>query len=78
MQHTEETRVLCIGPNSTRSGIMSADENRMTTGPNLRREEDSLPNEENIHHAPIEMSKNWQIRAARSTLKRCFATTRAG
>jgi len=58
MQHAVETLVLCIGPNSTRSGIMRADENRIATGPNLPRVGASLPNDEKIHHAPIEIRKN--------------------
>ena len=37
IQHAVEILVLWIGPNSTRSGIIRADENRIAPGPNLSR-----------------------------------------
>ena len=37
---------------------MRAHENRIAPGPNLSRYEVSEPNEENIHPAPSEISKN--------------------
>ena len=78
MQHAVETLVLWIGPNSTRSGSIRADEKRITAGPILPREVVSDPNEENIHQAPSRISESWHTRAALSTLSRCLATTRTG
>ena len=58
IQHAVEILVLWIGPNSTRSGIIRADENRIAPGPNLSRYEDPDPNEWKIHQAPNKISNN--------------------
>ncbi len=70
IQHAVETLVLWIGPNSTMSGSIRADEKRTIAGPSVPREEVSVPNEENIHQAPNRISNSWNIRVALSTLLR--------
>ena len=44
---------LWLGPNSTRSGIIRADENKMVTGPNLNSRLDSLPGAEIATMLPL-------------------------
>ena len=55
MQHAVEILVLSKGPNSTKSGISSAEVNNIVTGPNLNSVPESLPNEANSHKAPVEI-----------------------
>ena len=77
-QHAVDTLVLSLGPNSTRSGIIRADENKMVTGPNLNSRLESLPRDRNSHHAPAATNDICRMREDLSNLALCSAIPLSG
>ena len=77
-QHAVDTLALWLGPNSTRSGIIRDDENKMVTGPNLNSRLESLPREINSHNAPAVINNSCRIREDLSNLALCSAIPLSG